>query len=260
MSPGKKLTVAGAILLLTAVLGSSATQVSLAQVAESAWPMFRHDPQHTGRSFLSGPETPTQRWSILTGASSSSPAIAADGTLYVGSVDTHLYAVSRQGILKWRFATRGEVHSSPAIGADGTVYFGSDDGSLYAVNPDSTEKWRAEAGGRVRSSPAVDRSGIVYVSSSEGLHAFNPDGTLKWTAPVGDEKSSPAIAPDGTVYASSDRSLTSLDPDGSQKWSILLGEQTISSAGSWNGRRYLCELPRQEAIRRGSGRGLRVGL
>ena len=229
VSPGKKLTRAGAILLLAVVLGSSATQVSLAQVAESAWPMFRHDPQHTGRSSLSGPETPTQRWSIPTGGSGSSLAIAADGTLYVGSVDRRLYAVSRHGILEWRFTTQGEVHSSPAIGADGTVYFGSDDGSLYAVNPRGTERWRAEVGGRLRSSPVVDQSGIVYVSSSEGIHAFNPDGTLKWTAPVVDEKSSPAIGPDGTVFVGSDGSLTSLNSDGLQKWSILFGERTISS-------------------------------
>ena len=230
VSLGRKLTKAGAILLLAVVLGSSATQVSQAQVAESAWPMFRHDPQHTGRSSLSGPETPTERWRILTGASGSSPAIAADGTLYVGSVDTRLYAIGRHGVLKWRFTTRGEVHSSPAIGADGTVYFGSDDGSLYAVNPGGTEKWRAEVGGRLRSSPAVDRNGVVYVSSSEGLHAFNPDGTLKWTAPEVDEESSPAIGPDGTVFVGSAGSLTSLNSDGLQKWSILLGGQTISSA------------------------------
>ncbi len=68
VSLGKKLTRAGAILLLTVVLGSSATQVSQAQGAESAWAMFRHDPQHTGRSSLSGPETPTLICSIPTGA------------------------------------------------------------------------------------------------------------------------------------------------------------------------------------------------
>jgi len=27
----------------------------------------------------------------------------------------------------------GQVNSSPAIAADGTIYFGSDDGNLYAV-------------------------------------------------------------------------------------------------------------------------------
>ena len=33
------------------------------------------------------------------------------------------------------------VYSSPAIGADGTIYVGSGGGKLYAINPDGTLKW-----------------------------------------------------------------------------------------------------------------------
>jgi outer membrane protein assembly factor BamB len=36
------------------------------------------------------------------------------------------------GIL-WEAFTGGSSNSSPAIGADGTVYVGSDDGRVYAV-------------------------------------------------------------------------------------------------------------------------------
>src|SRR6185436_15310385 len=31
--------------------------------------------------------------------------------------------------------------SSPAIGADGTVYIGGEDGNLYAINPNGTLAW-----------------------------------------------------------------------------------------------------------------------
>ena len=40
--------------------------------------------------------------------------------------------------LKWRFQTDEWVHSSPAIGADGTVYIGSLDNHLYAIHGDTT--------------------------------------------------------------------------------------------------------------------------
>ena len=33
------------------------------------------------------------------------------------------------------------VFSSPAIGPDGTIYVGSEDQKLYAVSPDGTVKW-----------------------------------------------------------------------------------------------------------------------
>ena len=58
-------------------------------------------------------------------ASSSSPAIGADGTIYIGEKNGEFYALNgTTGVKKWEFQTRG-VYSSPAVGADGTVYFGS---------------------------------------------------------------------------------------------------------------------------------------
>ena len=63
-------------------------------------------------------------------------------------------------VARWRFETGGDVDSSPAIGADGTVYVGSDDGNLYAIDPETgAEVWRFPAGGEIRSSPAVGADG-----------------------------------------------------------------------------------------------------
>ncbi len=46
----------------------------------------------------------------------------------------HPPASGTTGVLKWSFQTGNQVHSSPAIGADGTVYVGSYDGKLYAIH------------------------------------------------------------------------------------------------------------------------------
>ena len=39
------------------------------------------------------------------------------------------------------------MSSSPAVGADGTIYVGSSDDNLYAVNPDGTQKWKFTTAG-----------------------------------------------------------------------------------------------------------------
>jgi len=88
-----------------------------------------------------------------------------------------------ESALKWRYQTGSGVSSSPAIGADGTVYVGSSDSYLYAFNPAGTLKWRylTETGAQVNSSPAIGFDGTVYVGSTAGyLYAINNNGTLKW--------------------------------------------------------------------------------
>jgi len=111
--------------------GTGATNCSIgAFEANSAapWPMFHHDLQHTGLSPVDTSANPgTQKWAFATGSGVfSSPAIGADGTIYVGSYDFNLYAINPDGTQKWAFPTGGmPVASSPAIGADGTIYVGS---------------------------------------------------------------------------------------------------------------------------------------
>ncbi len=61
-----------------------------------------------------------------------SPALAADGTAFVGSDDETVYAIGLDGKLRWQFKIGGVAFSSPAIAPDGTVYIGTGDGRLYA--------------------------------------------------------------------------------------------------------------------------------
>lgn len=162
----------------------------------------------------------------------SSPAIALDGTIYVGSYDSCLYAFNPDGILKWRYKTGDYVYSSPAIGSDGTVYVGSGNGCVYAFNPDSTLKWRYQTEAAVESSPAIGFDGTIYVGSLDGyLYALNPDSTLAWRFPTGGEVfSSPAVSFDSIIYAgSNDSTFYAVNPDGSLKWSYQTQGRVISS-------------------------------
>jgi glucose dehydrogenase len=103
------------------------------------------------------------RWSFQTGDDVlSSPAIAVDGTVYVGS---NVYALNGStGALQWNFATGGGVTSAPAIAADGTVYVGSANGQLFALNGSTgTVFWNLTISTAATSSPAIGVDGTLYI-------------------------------------------------------------------------------------------------
>ena len=209
----------------------------------------------------------TKLWEIILGNHVfSSPALSADGTIYVGvassafgeplSPNGWLYAISPQGTTNWLVRTFGEIRASPAIGPDGTVYVGSVLGDIYSFSPAGTTNWVFAAGkfptlyrSFVGSSPAIGSDGTVYVNTVGGyepgasyrdrLYSFRPNGTTNWALALNslpDNRiesicfSSPAILPDGTIcVATRDRRLFAISPGGTTNWVISLGTRTFSS-------------------------------
>jgi outer membrane protein assembly factor BamB len=203
-------------------------------LANSPWPMFRQNLNHTSVSpYDTSANNGQLKWSFMTGGGVySSPAIGSDGTIYVGSYDHKLYAINPDGTEKWNFMTGGIVRSSPAINYNGTIYIGSHDDKLYAINPDGSEKWSFTTGGQVRSSPTIGSDGTIYVGSwDHRVYAINPDGTEKWNFKTGYLiDSAPAIGSDGTVYIGSyDYKLYAIKPDGLEKWNFTTGGGVRSS-------------------------------
>ncbi|HTW90177.1 MAG TPA: PQQ-binding-like beta-propeller repeat protein [bacterium] len=171
------------------------------------------------------PPDTLRKWRYYVGAGdgtypASSPAIAADGTIYVGSLDSSLYAVNADGTLKWRYKTGGKVRASPAIAADGTVYVGSYDSSLYALSSDGSRKWRIISSHRITGAPAIAAGGTIYFGTWQGnFYAVNADGSLRWFhATGGNVYGSPVVAEDGTVYVGAGGVLFAFNPDSTVKW------------------------------------------
>jgi len=120
----------------------------------------------------------------------SSPVVA-NGKVYFGSSDEHVYALdAKTGALQWQFKTGGVVHSSPAF-ADNKIIIGSWDSAIYALDANTgKEIWRYQGEGEqqysillgVQASPSVDKD-CVYIGSRDGhFYALNlADGKLRWS-------------------------------------------------------------------------------
>ncbi len=159
-----------------------------------------------------------------------SPALADDGTVYIGSSDSSgyhfsLYALDGStGVKRWEFKADDYLGSSPVVGADGTIYIGSRDGKVYALDgADGHEKWEFLTGDTINGPPTIGMDGMVYAGSLDSkLYALDGAlGTKKWEVETGDSIScSPAIASDGTVYfGSGDQRVYAVDgTTGLKKW------------------------------------------
>jgi outer membrane protein assembly factor BamB len=111
----------------------------------------------------------------------SSPTIAPDGTVFIGSNDGKLYAVSADGHIRMTLATGGGVASSPTLGADGTLYVGTDHKTVVVVSPSGQVIRELLTDGPVRGAVAATPTGDVLVPSEDGsIDAFDAHGALLW--------------------------------------------------------------------------------
>jgi uncharacterized repeat protein (TIGR02543 family) len=162
-------------------------------------------------------------WNATTrGVIFSSPAIAADGSVYVGSNDNMLHAFNADGTNKWTFETGNWVDSTPSIGPDGTIYVGSWDNKIYAINPDNGNKiWEYETNSYIVASPAIGADGKIYIGSKDSIfYAIESNGSVAWEYFAGEPiTSSAALGQDGTIYFGDENgTFHAVNPDGSLKW------------------------------------------
>ncbi len=134
--------------------------------------------------------------------------------------------------------------SSPAIAADGTIYVGSAMGNMYALNPDGTVRWTFATDGEATFSPAIGTDGGIYIAAASHLYAVNPDGTLRWGYDLVSSYPNgyciPAIGPDGAIYASgntpaADAVFYAINADGTPRWNFVFAGSFYCTAAAIGG-------------------------
>ncbi len=199
----------------------------------------------TGKGFYSlTASLETINWVYKPGEDfNSTPAIGADGTIYVSTTDDYVYAINPDGTEKWTKEYGSWSATAIAIGSNGTnetIYFAGETttgGVLIAYNAtNGNEKWRKVLPAKVNhGGPAIAPDGTVYLGGyEEKLIAYNPEtGDEKWSYTAnGAIETVPAIDNDGNLYFGDLAGFFHVvGPDGEKAWkSLKLGDKIDSSA------------------------------
>ena len=153
----------------------------------------------------------------------SSPTVGNNGLIFVGTSypygNGHLYAIERDGGIRWKVETGDIAMWGPAVAADGRnlLTYGRIDFQkavplrrkcsvglfnegwkvecdVYAIDRDGKLKWKFKTIGGVAQSPTIGADGTVYVADigdtehagdahhapPETFYAIDSDGKLTW--------------------------------------------------------------------------------
>jgi outer membrane protein assembly factor BamB len=249
----------GFLVLLLSVSGGALAQSG---PSDASWPIFRHDPQLSGRALTTGPSIPQINWIAEFGAGQlGTPTVGSDGTIYVsGRADNHLYALDANGLLKWQFTATAAFVAPAAIGATGVVYVGSTSQTFYAINPDGSERWSIVLDGAIRFSANFGDDGTIYLVADDcRLHALSPDGVIKWQQSLERPPiNAPAIGADRSIFTVAGEFLASYRPTGTLRWQVSFADmgQLGSVMTDLSGNVYITSLnaPIVRAVRAADGR------
>ncbi len=157
----------------------------------------------------------TLKWSKFAGQSFSSPTIGDDGTVFLSTYGAGVFAFGADGTLKWNNLDARFFVASPAVAKDGTCYVGvSSEHGLFAYKPDGTTLFHYGVNGDgssflsdVFSSAAIGLDGNLHFGSQflgtpdKLFSAVYPIGTMRYSILNGFSiDSSPAMNADGVLY------------------------------------------------------------
>jgi outer membrane protein assembly factor BamB len=185
---------------------SASTDAQEMSAAATDWPMYMHDPAHSGRT----------------------PAAITNTALLK---------------LKWAysFGERVEVEAQPIV-VGGVVYQGVMNGEMHAINGNTGQAlWVKRYGGPIAHTAAFDNNRVFYGSLDGKVYALSAvDGSLLWSFTThGPVVSAPAVI-NGKVYiGSNDGRLYALDAvTGAKQWEFLTDGPVVSSPAVVNGKVY----------------------
>jgi hypothetical protein len=203
----------------------------------AGWPtLYACNPQMTATS--SAPAATNLETDIQVPTDFALECVEADGSLvgqttivtvgqFNGMSDQYFMTLlNPDGSVRWSAPYDGQHDGPPTLASDGSVYFEEPNDirvlSPYDGSTIATYSFgNAGGGGAFTFGP----DGTLYALNSSGLHAINPNGSVRWSTSY--QTYQPLIGPDGTVYVNAnyepanqnDVSILALDPaNGTVKW------------------------------------------
>jgi outer membrane protein assembly factor BamB len=187
----------------------------------------------------------TEKWRYgigMVGETWSTPLVSADGTIFIGSRDHHLYAINADGTLKWRFDAGSKIYQGLNIGLDGILYFVAEDGFLYALSSSGQLMWKLtlEDGFQPYWIDAVaispDGSTIYVPGRNKNLYAIRIQGNLKWKLETESMFDDPLVDAQGNIYGiiiilDKPSFSVAINSDGTIRWNKKLHAYLLPTLG-----------------------------
>ncbi|MGH9676441.1 MAG: PQQ-binding-like beta-propeller repeat protein, partial [Candidatus Acidiferrum sp.] len=159
------------------------------------------------------------------------PAVA-DGVVFVGSMDEHLYALELlTGKLKWDYKA-APFKASPSVHGNG-VYIGDGDGKFHCLDKATgAKRWIFETAAEITAGANFFGDLILVGSYDETLYCLTPEGKTKWAFKTqGPFNGSPAVTAGRTFVAGCDSNAHVIDIEkGTEQAAIDLGSQSGATA------------------------------
>ena len=166
------------------------------------------------------------RWRAdLGGRSYTTPCVADDGTIYVGSDAKKFFSVSPSGAILWTLETEGDADTGAAIAKDGAIVFAAGK-TLLDVREGGDVAWRFSAKDKIFTAPAIADDGTIYFGSQDDhAYALTSAGAKKWATPLGaDVDGAPVIGDDSAIFFGDDANeIVRIEPDGHVAWKTDVG-------------------------------------
>jgi outer membrane protein assembly factor BamB len=185
----------------------------------------------TGIGVASLPDQLEERWTFKTGNTvEGAPAIVQD-TVFVTSLDKHLYALDlKTGQEKWKVKL-GPMRASPAVQGNRLVV-GDSNGKVHCLDLTGKILWTFETEGEITAGANFHRENILIGSHDSTLYYLDSSGKKLWDFKIdGPVNGSPAVIGDVTFVAGCDSILHAVDlKTGKELWNVDLEGQAAATA------------------------------
>lgn len=220
-------------------------------LAFADWTVFRGNPEGTGVVEAKIPEQLDERWRFKTGNAIEGTPVIADGVVYVGSADKHVYAIDlKSGKQKWKTLLDSAVLASPAYRKN-RIYVGTVNGKLVCLNAlDGSKIWDFEVEGTIKSGVNFHGENILLGSRDIPLYCIGPDGKKIWEFPIdGGSNGTPTVVGDRTFVAGCDSVFHILDTKtGKEIASLNIDDQAAATTAVLGDRAYVGTMGKSQML------------